>query len=152
MLPLRHGRRSVTALALKPPATPQQPQQPQQQQQPDQQRQQPQHRRALAAVTAAAAGVLGPLLPSWAFDADLLAPTDVGLDPGLGDSPQVLDTLLIVVVTYVTVMLLYLWLSSFMEAVRCVVRARGCVSGGGATWQALCRVSPATDRRARTCR
>lgn len=42
-------------------------------------------------------------------------PTDTSIDPGLGDSPPLLDTLLVVVITYFTVMLLYLWLSSFME-------------------------------------
>lgn len=60
-------------------------------------------------------GLFGPLLPSWAFDSDYMA--DTSLDPGLGDSPQLLDTLLVVVVTYFTVMLLYLWLSSFMAGV-----------------------------------
>jgi hypothetical protein len=60
-------------------------------------------------------GLLAPLLPSWAidsFDLEALA-TDTSLDPGI-DSAPLLDTLLVIVITYFTVMLLYLWLSSFM--------------------------------------
>jgi hypothetical protein len=45
--------------------------------------------------------------------------TDTSIDPGLGDSPPLLDTLLVVVITYFTVMLLYLWLSSFMVSKTC---------------------------------
>lgn len=70
----------------------------------------------LVGAGAAVAGLLGPLLPTWALDSfalDSLA-TDTSIDPGLGDSPPLLDTLLVVVITYFTVMLLYLWLSSFM--------------------------------------
>lgn len=70
----------------------------------------------VAGFSAAVAGLLGPLLPSWALDSfalDSLA-TDTSIDPGLGESPPLLDTLLVVVITYFTVMLLYLWLSSFM--------------------------------------
>lgn len=70
----------------------------------------------LASCGAVVAGLLGPLLPSWALDSfDLESlPTDTSIEPGLGDSPPLLDTLLVVVITYFTVMLLYLWLSSFM--------------------------------------
>lgn len=61
------------------------------------------------------AGLLSPLLPSWALDS--FAVTDTSIDPGLGDSPPLLDTLLVIVITYFTVMLLYLWLSSYIAGV-----------------------------------
>lgn len=48
------------------------------------------------------------------FDLDSFPTVDTSIEPGLGDSPPLLDTLLVVVITYFTVMLLYLWLSSFM--------------------------------------
>lgn len=68
-----------------------------------------------AGCTAAVAGLLLPLLPSWALDS--FAVTDTSIDPGLGDSPPLLDTLLVIVITYFTVMLLYLWLSSYIAGV-----------------------------------
>lgn len=70
----------------------------------------------VAGCGAAVMGLLGSLLPSWALDSFALDSfaTDTSIDPGLGDSPPLLDTLLVVVITYFTVMLLYLWLSSFM--------------------------------------
>jgi hypothetical protein len=52
-----------------------------------------------------------PLLPSWS--SEFL--DDTYLDPSLADSPDLLGTLLIIVVTYFTVMMLYLWLSSFLD-------------------------------------
>lgn len=82
--------------------------------------------RLLASSTAAVAGLLSPLLPSWALDSFAAAATDTTIDPvGLTDSPPLLDTLLVVVVTYFTVMLLYLWLSSFLSGVRGCVPKRG---------------------------
>lgn len=72
--------------------------------------------RLLAGCSAAAASLFIPLLPSWASESfDYLA--DPSLDPSLAESPDILNTLLIVVVTYFTVMMLYLWLSSFLDEV-----------------------------------
>lgn len=70
--------------------------------------------RLLAGCSAAAASLFVPLLPSWPADSfDYLS--DTYLDPNIAESPDILNTLLIVVVTYFTVMLLYLWLSSFLD-------------------------------------
>ncbi|KAF6266542.1 hypothetical protein COO60DRAFT_2821 [Scenedesmus sp. NREL 46B-D3] len=69
--------------------------------------------RLLAACSTAAASLLLPLLPAWSSDA--FDYTDTYLDPSVAESPDILGTLLIVVVTYFTVMLLYLWLSSFLD-------------------------------------
>ena len=77
--------------------------------------------RLLAGCSAAAVSLFVPLLPSWAsevFD-------DAYVDPTLSESPDILGTLLIVVSTYFIVMMLYLWLSSFLDEVRwglCTVR------------------------------
>lgn len=70
----------------------------------------------LSGCSAAVAGLLAPLLPAWAldsFDLEGMA-ADTSLDPGIDGAP-LLDTLLVIVITYFTVMLLYLWLSSFMD-------------------------------------
>jgi hypothetical protein len=72
--------------------------------------------RLLAGCGAAAASLLLPLLPAWASDS--FDYTDTYLDASVSESPDILGTLLIVVVTYFTVMLLYLWLSSFLDEVR----------------------------------
>lgn len=70
--------------------------------------------RVVAGCGAAAVSLFIPLLPSWA--SEFL--DDTYIDPSLADSPDILGTLLIVVVTYFTVMMLYLWLSSFLDEVR----------------------------------
>lgn len=90
--------------------------------------QHPHGRAWLAGCSAAVAGLLVPLLPSWAldlFDTDLsdfgAASDTSSIDAALADSPPLLDTLLVVVITYMTVMLLYLWLSSFMVGGWCLL-------------------------------
>eukprot|EP00879_Flechtneria_rotunda_P001232 GHRR01001379.1.p1 GENE.GHRR01001379.1~~GHRR01001379.1.p1 ORF type:complete len:389 (+),score=122.95 GHRR01001379.1:223-1389(+) len=70
--------------------------------------------RLLAGCSTAAASLFIPLLPSWSAES-MEYITDTYLDPNLAETPGIMETLLIVVVTYFTVMMLYLWLSSFAE-------------------------------------
>jgi hypothetical protein len=81
--------------------------------------------------------LLLPLLPAWALDS--FDYTDTYLDASVSESPDILGTLLIVVVTYFTVMLLYLWLSSFLDEVSpaAAAAAAGRVLAGGSACMEL---------------
>eukprot|EP00775_Hariotina_reticulata_P007939 gene7939-8135_t len=73
-------------------------------------------RNAIGGVTAAGVLWLLPLLPARASESLGYIPADsLTVDSSVAESPEILDTLLIVVVTYFSVMLLYLWLSSFLD-------------------------------------